>query len=287
MSPTSSQRPLSIENLADHVQELTERVGDLEAELDQKDNQLETLEVELEQERQRRHSLEDQFENAEQKLDQIQLKGVDAPAEADAPNLFIADIPLGQMVVSHGDAIDHLEHQFDDHHQTTQDIITGEERTRVKEDSKIRRRLSHVEDELDISPPEAIQTAETSVDTKHLSKLERFIRHGPAAVTDGRVYPVHERAREIALNLANWGTTINDAFGRRIRLCSVKDRLKTHLEAAFDRSFQWGEVYRAMEKLDDLAEGSQLSLKQGNRDEGKYVLELKFNDGRTPRFTTE
>ncbi|WP_137285482.1 hypothetical protein [Halorussus salinisoli] len=57
-----------------------------------------------------------------------------------------------------------------------------------------------------------------------------------------------------------------------------------HLEAAFDRSFQWGEVYRAMEKLDELAEGRQLSLRQGNNDEGKYVLELKFSDSRGPSF---
>ncbi|UPV98949.1 hypothetical protein M0R88_10455 [Halorussus gelatinilyticus] len=99
-------------------------------------------------------------------------------------------------------------------------------------------------------------------------------------MTDGRVYPVHERARKIALNLADWGTKINDAYGKRARLRSVKDNVKTHLEAVFDRSFQWGEIYRAMEKLADIAEGSQLRLQVGNRDEGKYVLELRFNDGR-------
>ena len=42
-----------------------------------------------------------------------------------------------------------------------------------------------------------------------------------------------------------------------------------------------------MEKLDELAEGSQLSLKHGTKDEGKYVLEVKFSDGRGPSFPTE
>ncbi|WP_137284597.1 hypothetical protein [Halorussus salinisoli] len=287
MSTQRSPQATTVEKLAAHVQQLTERVSDLEAELKEKTAQIETLEAGLQEERQKRHAVEDRLADAEQKLDQIEFKGVDCPDEADAPNLFIAGIPIGQMVTSHGDAIDRLEHNLEDHQETIQDEITSEENTRVKEDSKIRRRLSHVEDTVGIDVPEAIHTAEAGTDTQHLSKLERFIRHGPEAVTDGRVYPVHERAREIALNLADWGTKINDAYGKRVRLRSVKDNLKTHLEAAFDRSFQWGEVYRAMEKLDDLAEGSQLSLKHGTKDEGKYVLELKFSDGRGSSFATE
>ena len=158
-----------------------------------------------------------------------------------------------------------------------------EQGTRAKSDAQIRTRLSQCEDELGIDKPDAIAREQGGEDVQHLSKLERFIRHGPEAVTE-RVYDVHERAREIALHFGEWGTKVNDATGKRIQLRSKKDKLKTHLEAAFDRRFQWNEVYRAIDKLAEIAYGTQLECKKGKPDEGKYVLELKISDGRGPSF---
>ena len=158
-----------------------------------------------------------------------------------------------------------------------------ERAARTKTDAQIRTRLSQCEDELGINKPDAIAREQGGEDVQHLSKLERFIRYGPEAVTE-RVYDVHERAREIALHFGEWGKKISDANGKRIQLRSKKDKLKTHLEAAFERRFQWNEVYRAIDKLAEIAYGTQLECKKGTHDEGKYVLELKISDGRGPSF---
>ncbi|WP_224448732.1 hypothetical protein [Haloprofundus salilacus] len=156
--------------------------------------------------------------------------------------------------------------------------ILDERRLRGREDGRLARRLSAIEDEVGISPPEAVTIGEGGGDTSELSRLERFLRYGPSAVVD-QPYPVHYRAHEIGLHLGEWGIRISDANGRRIRLCSKRDDLKQKLAAERDETLQWTQVYRAMQKLVDIADGL-IRLREGSSNEGKYVLEIRFDEER-------
>lgn len=208
----------------------------------------------------------------------------DEGEDATVQDLWIGPQPVGKAITNAEKRITRLKNRVDEEVDDLRQRVVDEEQTRAKEDGKVRRRLSHVEDEIGISPPDAVAFEEGGEDAKHLSQLERLIRHGPDAVTDGRVYPVHERAREIALHFGEWGKKITDANGKRIRLRSKKDDLKTHLQDVEGERLRWEQVYRALEKLDELADGSALKLVEGEKDEGKYVLELKIADGRGPSF---
>ncbi|WP_224333812.1 hypothetical protein [Haloprofundus halobius] len=154
--------------------------------------------------------------------------------------------------------------------------ILDERRLRGREDGRLARRLSVVEDEVGINPPEAITIGKGGEEGRTLSRLERFLRFGPTAVVD-HPYPVHHRAHEIGLHLGEWGMRISDVNGRRIRLCSKRDDLKQKLEAKRDESLQWTQVYRAMEKLEDIADG-HICLREGGEVEGRYVLEVRYDD---------
>ncbi|WP_224268019.1 hypothetical protein [Haloprofundus salinisoli] len=154
--------------------------------------------------------------------------------------------------------------------------VLDERRLRGREDGRLARRLSTVEDEVGISPPEAVAVGEGGADAGELSRLERFLRYGPSAVVD-QPYPVHYRAHEIGLHLGEWGMRISDANGRRIRLCSKRDDLKQKLEAKRDETLQWTQVYRAMEKLVKISEG-KVRLRDGVKSEGRYVLEVRYDE---------
>lgn len=167
----------------------------------------------------------------------------------------------------------HVNRSIEEATETLGEQIREEQKKRGKEDGKLARRLSIVEDELGIDATDAAAIGDGGSEAIHLTKLQRFLRHGPEAVVD-RVYPVHERAREIGLNVGKWGNTINDSYGKRVVLCSKKDEVKVKLEAQRDEKLQWGEVYRAMEKLEDIAEG-KVRLTEGKKDQGKYVLEIR------------
>ncbi|WP_129113885.1 hypothetical protein [Halegenticoccus tardaugens] len=266
---TITDRLAELETTVEHLQAENER---LREQLAEKHAQLDAYEARLDDLEARQH---------------VELRDVDDDADAALENIWIAGQPVGRLLDSSCKRSKSLSTRVDDleavdPEQLTEDL-RQEQITRTKADAQIRARLSQCEDDLGIQKPDALSTEQGGEDAQHLSKLERFIRHGAEAVVD-RVYPVHERAREIALHFGEWGTKISDANGKRVRLCSKKDKLKTHLEAAFGQRFQWVEVYRAIEKLAELAHGSPLQCKRGQQSEGKYVLELRLSEGRGPSF---
>ncbi|WP_143423198.1 hypothetical protein [Halegenticoccus soli] len=263
------ERLAELETTVEHLQAENEH---LREQLAEKDAQLDAYEKRLDDLEARQH---------------VELRDVDDDADAALENIWIAGQPVGRLLDSSCKRSKSLSKRVDDleaadPEQLTKDL-RQEQITRTKADAQIRARLSQCEDDLGIQKPDALSTEQGGEDAQHLSKLERFIRHGAEAVVD-RVYPVHERAREIALHFGEWGTKISDANGKRVRLCSKKDKLKTHLEAVFGQRFQWVEVYRAIEKLAELAHGSPLWCRRGQKGEGKYVLELRMSDGRGPSF---
>ncbi|XVH32244.1 hypothetical protein ACNS7O_03415 [Haloferacaceae archaeon DSL9] len=259
-------------DLEETVEELANENERLHSKLAEKDAQLETYEERLSELESQQH---------------VELRDATDGADAALENIWIADQPVGRLLDASSKRTKSVVNRVADLEATDpaqlSENLRKEQVTRTKADAQIRARLSKCEDELGIDKPDALSIECGVDDAQQLSKLERFIRYGAEAVCD-RVYPVHERAREIALHFGEWGTKISDANGKRIRLCSKKDKLKTHLEAAFGRRFQWVEVYRAIEKLAELAQGTPLRCTQGRRGEGKYVLELRFDDDRGSSF---
>ena len=276
----------SDESLEARVAALENQVQDLFGIVEQ---QAETIDAQQEQLDVQDETIDAQQEQIQELKDRqsIELRGCENPERAVLEDIWIADQPIGRVLENTTkrakDLSGRVETLEESDPKKVQKKLHDEQVIRTKSDAQIRTRLSQCEDELGIDKPDAIAREQGGEDVQHLSKLERFIRHGPEAITE-RVYDVHERAREIALHFGEWGTKVNDATGRRIQLRSKKDKLKTHLEAAFERRFQWNEVYRAIDKLAEIAYGTQLECKKGRPDEGKYVLELKISDGRGPSF---
>ena len=277
--PSDDRPDRRITTLENKVQMLCEKVEQQSQTIDAQQAQLDAQAEQIEDYEERLSELTDQ--------QHIELRGCEDADRALLENIWIADQPVGRLLDRTHKRMKDLSKQVEilegaNPKQLNKDLHR-ERAARTKTDAQIRTRLSQCEDELGINKPDAIAREQGGEDVQHLSKLERFIRHGPEAVTE-RVYDVHERAREIALHFGEWGKKITDANGKRIQLRSKKDKLKTHLEAAFDRRFQWNEVYRAIDKLAEIAYGTQLECKKGTHDEGKYVLELKISDGRGPSF---
>jgi len=141
------------------------------------------------------------------------------------------------------------------------------------ERSKLARRVSALENELDVEPSAAVQIAEAgSEETAEYSRLSLLLRHGPEAVSDRPTQRMY-RARELLQNWDRWGTTRNDAHtdGPERRLAAKGHDLKTRLEDARSESLSWKQVYRAMELIDEWS-GETIALREGSADEGMYVL---------------
>ena len=275
-----------VQDLYGIIDQQAETIDAQQAQLDAQDNTIDTQQDQLNAQDETIDAQQEQIQELKDEQS-IELRGCENPERAVLEDIWIADQPVGRVLENTTkrakDLSDRVETLEESDPEQVKEDLHREQGTRAKSDAQIRTRLSQCEDELGIDKPDAIAREQGGEDVRHLSKLERFIRHGPEAVTE-RVYDVHERAREIALHFGEWGTKVNDATGKRIQLRSKKDKLKTHLEAAFDRRFQWNEVYRAIDKLAEIAYGTQLECKQGKPDEGKYVLELKISDGRGPSF---
>jgi polyhydroxyalkanoate synthesis regulator phasin len=141
------------------------------------------------------------------------------------------------------------------------------------ERSKLARRVSALENELDVEPSAAVQIAEAgSEETAEYSRLSLLLRHGPEAVSDRPTQRMY-RARELLQNWDRWGTTRNDAHndGPERRLAAKGHDLKTRLEDARGESLSWKQVYRAMQLIDEWS-GKTIALRDGTADEGKHVL---------------
>jgi predicted Zn-dependent protease len=163
---------------------------------------------------------------------------------------------------------------------TEEDIredLTDQRDALAKEDAKNARRLSAVEDRLDIDASQAFATADGGHDTAHLTPLQRLIRHGPEGAVE-RPTATHRRAREIALNFGRWGEKLDDKLGKRIRLSARKHAVKSRLEDVTDESLQWNQVHRAMAKVADLSDGRVELLEDGDgKTEGK-ILHAEYGE---------
>lgn len=145
--------------------------------------------------------------------------------------------------------------------QQTADILHHER-------SKLARRVAALEDEIGITAQDALAVAEAGEDGHQLTKLGRLLRHGPEAVSD-RPTERMRRAKELVENWNRWGFVTPDGTERR--LASNSHDLKTRLEDARGEKLEWTQVYRAMQLVDDWS-GPNVSLEEGQGDEGKYVL---------------
>lgn len=151
--------------------------------------------------------------------------------------------------------------------------ISDTEDTLHRERSKLARRVAALEDDLGVEPEQATAIAEAGQEGAHLSPLGRLIRHGPEAVTDNPTVTLR-RAKDIVDNWERWETTEidRDTDIRTRRLASREHALKTRLEDCRDEDLSWKQVYRAMEKIADLSDGT-VQLREGQQ--GKYVLVIR------------
>ncbi|QZP38263.1 hypothetical protein [Halobaculum magnesiiphilum] len=103
--------------------------------------------------------------------------------------------------------------------------------------------------------------------------LTRLLKHGPSDITD-RVYAVHHRARDVLSHIGDWGTTTNDAYGRRITISAPVVKEKLSLKR--DEQLSSTEVRRIFEKLEALAADSprDVTADTGGRSQNRLMIAL-------------
>ncbi|MFC5970093.1 hypothetical protein ACFPYI_01995 [Halomarina salina] len=153
---------------------------------------------------------------------------------------------------------------------TLQEKLRDETSRRGKEDGRMSRRLTAVEDELGMDSEEVLTIA-AGGEGGGMTPLGRVIKLGPEGALE-RPTAKHYRARAIAERWSDWGTVHGTKYGRKRVLASKRDDLKTRLEDANDESIAWNQVYRAMEWVAENS-GGVITLREGNDEEGRYVLE--------------
>lgn len=138
--------------------------------------------------------------------------------------------------------------------------LVDEQKTRSRADALVEKRVTHLADELDVDADDAVVATD---------KLVRLLRRGPDDVVD-RVYPVHERARELLVHATDWGSLVSDENGRR--LVFLAPETKPYLEARFDRTFSTSEVERVFTKLVELGADSPRRVRKDKSREGYHRL---------------
>ncbi|WP_327054026.1 hypothetical protein [Halomicrococcus gelatinilyticus] len=138
--------------------------------------------------------------------------------------------------------------------------LVDEQKTRSRADALVEKRVTHLADELDVAVDDAVAAED---------KLVRLLRRGPDDVVD-RVYPVHERARELLVHATVWGSLVADENGRR--LVFVAPEVKPYLAARFDRTFSTSEVERVFTKLVDLGADSPRRVRKDKSRDGYHRL---------------
>lgn len=141
--------------------------------------------------------------------------------------------------------------------------LTNEQKTRSRQDGLIRREINKLADDLDIDLKE--------VDVSGEDKIQRLIAHGPDDIAD-RVYPVHERAREVLLHGGEWGRTVDDDFGKRITFTAPT--IRQELERERNENLQSKQVRDVFEKIVELADDSPRKARVGKTDDGNTKLRI-------------
>lgn len=244
--------------------ELAERLSQLEAEKDAKIERLESRVEELEGKVSEQPSVE--FEDP-----------------TDFKTLKVGGLPIGRIIASKV-AKSELEAAGEggknllEWYEELEDIglenileidqrITNEQKTRSQQDGKIRREINKLAEEVGVD----LQDVEVSGE----DKIQRLIAHGPDDIVD-RVYPVHERAREVLLHAGEWGRTVEDQFGKRITFTAptVRQELQRELKI---QNLQSKQVRDVFEKVVELSEDSPRKARVGKTDDGntKMMIHLQ------------
>jgi chromosome segregation ATPase len=151
--------------------------------------------------------------------------------------------------------------------------LREEKEQRGREDGRIIRRLTAVEDEQGIDADDAIRAATEGHEGQALTTVGRLVKYGPEIALENATAK-HYRARLIAekFNDESWGERQMLGDRRVFRLASKKHDLKQRVEETRGEDVQWNQIYRAMEWIADNSEGT-VRLVDGGEDDGKYVLE--------------
>jgi len=134
--------------------------------------------------------------------------------------------------------------------------------------SMVRRRVNAV--------AEAAEVEVTEAEIMGDDKITRVLRNGASAVaTNSNPTKVALRAAEVLRHIDEWGSAINDAYGRRFQIDnpSAKQRLKD----ARGENLQSNQVTRVFEKIVEWAEDSPRTASVGNNN-GTTTLELQVSE---------
>lgn len=245
---------MSVESSVSSVDDSEESVSNeqLYAMLQEQQAHIEHLEEQLDEEREKREELEDTLDLVKETV--FDLDDVVVGSEYTA-SLYAEENPtvLAQLEeLTDGETIADLR----------EDLI-NEQKTRSRQDSQIERKINEVADASGVDLDDAAVAGQ--------DKIQRMIANGPEDVTD-RVYSVHERAREVLLHAGEWGTAVEDSFGRRIALKGPEVREK--LELARNEDLQSKQVGDVFDKIVELASDSPRKVKTGKNDDNVRVLRI-------------
>jgi hypothetical protein len=192
-------------------------------------------------------------------------------------DIWIAGLPIGQAVASlpGGYEFEAILDEFDElqeHvHEDVHEEIESERQQRSQADAVLERKLATVAEATD-ADVDAIEEAAMEMD-----KITRLVKIGPDDVAD-RVYPVHERAQVLLENLPDWGTKLNDKFGKRLQITAPTAAEKIGLVR--DEGVSSEQVKRVFEKVQELAEDSPREITVEKNGEDVLVLRVQFQEGR-------
>ncbi|WP_209309598.1 hypothetical protein [Haloarcula amylovorans] len=223
-----------------------------QAQIEHLQDQVEETQKELEEEREKREELENSLEFVKEMV--FDLDDVVIGSEYTA-EYYAEDYPpvLAQLdELNDGETLGELR----------EDVI-AEQKTRSREDSQLRRKLNEVAQAADVDVE--------NIDVAGKDKIQRIIANGCDDVVD-RVYPVHERAREVLMHAGDWGYKAQDKFGNRITLKGPEVREK--LELRRDESLQSKQVRDVFEKIVELASDSPRKVKTTKNEDGIRVLRI-------------
>ncbi|QZP39511.1 hypothetical protein [Halobaculum magnesiiphilum] len=227
-----------LDELTDRVDDLEDRVTDT-AELDERVSSLErTVDI--------KHDRHLSW------LDEL-IVGDESGYLTDEQEAFLDD---------HGSLIECL------HAQSTSEETTTPDESQRHETTRLRRIVESVADTVGIDTDDALGGADED-------RLTRLLKYGPSDITD-RVYAVHHRCRDLLSHLGKWGTSANDAYGRRITITAATVKEKLGLKR--DEQLTSTEVRRVFEKVASLASDSPRKVVADTGGKGRNRLVVYLTD---------
>ena len=187
--------------------------------------------------------------------------------------IWIGNHPIGMMTQKAREQskealakIESREDALDEAADIRQDLV-NEQKARSRADGTLERQIQTLADEVDVDLKDADVAGE--------DKIVRLMKYGPDDITD-RVYPVHERARDVLAHAGEWGNKAQDAYGARIGLRAT--RVRKHLESHRNENLQSKQVRDVFEKIVELAEDSPRKVRMEKSHDGVNQLILYLTD---------